>query len=112
MSLPKEIRELLDNVIDTLVKWDLIAYLQNKPSARTSAEEVASAIGRTTEEVIAALYALSKNKIVDYDYDGATIYYRYSPSKQWQGHIETFTKGLSDKNTRWLILNYLIEKNI
>lgn len=111
MSLPKEIRQLLDNVVNTLVKWDLIAYLQKNPSARISAEEIASYIGRTADEVISALSQLSDNKIVEYEYDGETIYYRYNPDKEWQERLDIFINGLADRNTRWLILNYLVEKD-
>ena len=111
MSLSKEIQQLLDNVIDTLVKWDLIVYLQKHPSAHISAGEIASSIGRNAEEVIAALADLSQKNIVQYESDGEAIYYRFNPSRDWQKHIAKFTEGLENRNTRWLILNYLVERN-
>jgi len=111
MSLPKDIQQLLDSVVNTLVKWDLIAYLHKNPSARISAEKIASSIGRSADEVLAALSELSDNKILQYEYDGETLYYRYNPDREWQSKVDKFIDGLSNRNTRWLILNYLVEKD-
>lgn len=111
MAFSKELQELLDNVIDTLAKWDLVAYLQKNPNDRVSAEEIASSIGRGVDEVMQALPKLSESGIIQYEDDGEAIYYRFYPSKRWQKHIDAFTEGLADRNTRWLILNYLVEKH-
>ncbi|HEY3373949.1 MAG TPA: hypothetical protein VGK02_02660 [Candidatus Aquicultor sp.] len=111
MPISKDIQELLDNVIDTLVKWDMIAYLQLNPNDLVSPEDIASSVGRSVSEVKQALSELSACKIVQYQDDGATICYRFSPCKTWQPHIEKFTKMLNDRSMRWLILNYLIEKD-
>ncbi|NCO65523.1 MAG: hypothetical protein COW32_05035 [Candidatus Aquicultor secundus] len=111
MGFSQELQVLLDGVIDSLVKWDLIAYLQKNPNDRRSAENIAGSIGRSVDEVMQALSELSDRGILQYEDDGEAIYYRFHPSKQWQKHINAFTEGLADRNTRWLILNYLIEKH-
>ncbi len=111
MSLSADIQQLLDNVIDTLVKWDMVTYLQKNPSNRVSAEELASSLGRTADEVILAFSELSESGIVQYENDGEAIYYRFNPNKTWQKSIEQFSEAQADRNIRWLILNYLIEKH-
>ncbi len=111
MGFSQELQVLLDDVIDSLVKWDLIAYLQKNPNDRISGEDIASFIGRSVDEVMQALSELADSGIIQYEDDGEAIYYRFHPIKQWQKHMGAFTEGLADRNTRWLILNYLIEKH-
>lgn len=111
MNFPKEVQEILDDVIDSLVKWDLVIYLHSNPTGRTSIEEMASSIGRSVSEVEEALSGLSESKVVQYEDDGEAIYYRFNPGKRWDKHMSKFFEGLADRNTRWLILNYLIEKH-
>ncbi len=111
MPLTRELQELLDNVIDSLAKWDLVNYLQKNPSNLISSEQIAEFIGRTSDEITSALTELSESKLVEYENDGAAIYYRFQPSKKWREHVAQFTQGLTDRTTRWLILNYMIEKH-
>jgi len=111
VKFPKEVQEILDNVIDSLVKWDLVIYLQNNPVGRVSIEEMANSIGRSVGEVKEALTGLSESKVIQYEDDGEAVYYRFNPGKRWDRHMSKFIEGLADRNTRWLILNYLIEKH-
>jgi len=111
VNFPKEVQEILDSVIDSLVKWDLVIYFQSNPTGRITIDEMASSIGRSAGEVEQALSGLSESKVIQYEYDGEAIYYRFNPGKRWGKHIDKFIEGLAERNTRWLILNYLIEKH-
>lgn len=111
MPLSREIQELLDNAIDSLAKWDLINYMQQNPNNLISPTEIAGCLGRTPNEVSNALTELSNSRLVEYKHDGTAIYYRYHPDKRWREHVSQFIQGLTNKSTRWLILNYLVEKH-
>jgi DNA-binding transcriptional ArsR family regulator len=110
MSLNQELQVFLDNVIDSLVKWDLVNYMQQNPSDKATFVELAGLIGKPSEEVHKALQELSEAEVVELENDGSTTYYRFKPSKKWQTNIDEFAQGLMDRNTRWLILNHLVEK--
>jgi hypothetical protein len=111
MFLNQELQVLLDNVIDSLVKWDLISYMQQNSNDRATSDELAVIIGRSPEDVLKALQDLTTSEVIELENDGSAIYYRFNPSRKWQNHIDSFTQGLADRNTRWLILNYIVEKH-
>jgi hypothetical protein len=111
MLINQELQVLLDNVIDNLVKWDLVNYMQQNPNDKATSAELAGFIARPAEEVLKALQELSETEVVELESDGSTVYYHFKPSKKWQTYIDKFARGLTDRNTRWMILNYLVEKH-
>jgi DNA replication protein DnaD len=111
MFLNQELQVLLDNVIDNLVKWDLISHMQQNLNDKVTSDELAAIIGRPSEDVLKALQDLTASEVVELENDASVIYYRFNPSKKWRAHIESFIQGLADRNTRWLILNYIVEKH-
>ena len=61
----KDVTQFIQDVIDSLVMWELVVFLWNNPGITDHAKGIASRLGRRREDIQGALDALVKHGILE-----------------------------------------------
>jgi hypothetical protein len=108
----KEINDFITEVIDSLVMWELLAFLWHNPGLTDKADGVAGRLGRRREDVAPALHALAKNEILEkWGADDDPVY-SFRPSGKQSKALEKFMAFNQDKEGKLWIWTQLLHKGL
>jgi hypothetical protein len=108
----KEVNEFITEVIDSLVMWELLAFLWNNPGLTDKVEGVAGRLGRRPEDVGPCLEALVANHILEKWGADADPVYSYHPSDKQSRSLEKFMHFNADKEGKLWIWTQLLHKGL
>lgn len=85
-----------------------MTFFSFNPDASGTAEDLASRLGRKTEDIEEALTNLAGKKLLKKDGDGPTTTFEFSPSEELLGQVKCFCEALEDRDKRLEILAKLL----
>jgi len=106
--LDEDVIELMKEVVNSFVAWDIIAFFHEHPDTWYSPDEVTKSIGGKLSEVKEILEELAHKIVLAKEERSNKTYYAY-PSGRWQHSINKFVEGLDDPELRVQMLTYLFK---
>lgn len=106
--LDEDVIELMKEVVNSFVAWDVITFFHEHVDTWYSPEEVAKGIGGKLSEVKEVLEELAHKIVLAKQERSNKTYYAY-PSGRWQYSINKFVEGLDDPELRVQMLTYLFK---
>jgi hypothetical protein len=108
----KEVTEFISEVIDSLVMWELLAFLWDNPGITDRADGVAGRLGRRAEDVMPCLESLVKNHIVEKWGSDTDPVYTFRPDPKHTKSLERFMNFNQDKEGKLWIWTQLLHKGL
>lgn len=109
-SLNDDIREFVDDFVDSLVGWAIIVFFYENPGTRDRVEDLARNLGRRNEDVAKAAEELCAKGILNkHVYDNETVY-TFQPRDDVKEKVAQFVRSLDERSVRLKILSHVLEK--
>jgi len=104
--LGEELNNFIEEYVDSFVKWDLVTFFSFNPDAVGTSDDLASRLGRKTDEIRDALENLTEKKLLKFDAKDKV--YSFSPSEDLRDKVKSFCDALEDRDKRLEILAKLL----
>lgn len=104
--LGDELNNFIEEYVDSFVKWDLVTFFSFNPDITGSAEDLASRLGRKTDEIEEALNNLAEKQLLRFDAKDKV--FAFSPSEELRDRVKAFCDALEDRDKRLEILAKLL----
>lgn len=112
MKPDKEVSDFIADVVDSLVMWELLAFLWHNPGITDKADGIAGRLGRRPQDVAAPLESLVKNHIMEKWGDTADPIYTYHPAAKLAKALDRFMEYNNDKEGKLWIWTQLLHKGL
>jgi len=108
----KDVAEFIQNVINSLVMWELVVFLWNNPGITDRARGIASRLGRRPEDILAPLEALVVHGILEKWGEESQPVYAFRQDSKFAPAMEKFTVFSQDKEGKLWIWAQLLHHGL
>ena len=108
----KAVSLFIDETIDSLIMWELLAFLWQNPGVTDKAEGIAWRLGRRREDLVPSLRALRDKGVVEAWGEEEDPIYSFTPGPDKAGVIEQFMRLNEDKEGKLWIWTRLLHKGL
>lgn len=112
MKPDKDVQEFIQEVVSSLVIWELIIFLWNNPGITDRAAGIATRLGRRREDVREPLEFLVKEEVLEKWGDDAEPVYAFKRNSKYEKAMEKFVKFSLDKEGKLWIWTQLLHKGL
>ncbi|MBI4743426.1 MAG: hypothetical protein HY776_01135 [Actinobacteria bacterium] len=109
-ELDEEVRELVDECIDSFLSWDLIVFFQSNPEVKDTISDLSKRLGYREGDLDFEIRRLTEKGLLVYDRRNHT--YNYNPSASKKRQIDKFILSLNSRDQRLSVLGRLLQKGI
>lgn len=109
-ELDEEVRELVDECIDSFLSWDLIVFFQSNPEVKDTISDLSKRLGYREGDLDFEIRRLTEKGLLVYDRRNHT--YNYNPSDSKKRQIDKFILSLNSRDQRLSVLGRLLQKGI
>jgi hypothetical protein len=100
--------KLLQNTVNSFIKWDLVRFFHDNPHAADTAANIARYIGRDARTVVADLDSLADAGVLRANDVPGTRVYALSTDKDVQNQVQKFLLACSDRQFRVKAIYHVI----
>jgi hypothetical protein len=108
----KDVTEFVQNVINSLVMWELVVFLWNNPGITDKAKGIASRLGRRREDIQEPLDTLVGHGILEKWGEESQPVYAFRQDSKFSGAMEKFTAFSQDKEGKLWIWTQLLHHGL
>jgi hypothetical protein len=105
----KDVEQFIVDIIDSLIMWELVAFLWNNPGITDNAEGIAGRLGRRSQDLVQPLESLVSHGVLQKWGEAAEPIYAYHPSTQLAKAIDKFMHFNNSKQGKLLIWSQLLK---
>lgn len=99
---------LLQNQVNSFVKWDLVRFFHDNPHARDTAASIASSTGRDAEAIVGELDQLADCGVLCVEEINDHRIYTLTPDDEMRATIHDFMQACENRAFRVEAINFVI----
>ena len=113
IDIPGDIRNFIDEVVDSFVMWDLLIFCSKKAGEVETPARIAQLLGRSAADVLKPVQKLEKLALVTMEkrLDGEPVCHLNKSSKYFPV-LQQFWAYNENQENRLRILSYLLQKKV
>jgi len=111
-DLPDDIRQFVDEIIDSFVVWDLAICFAKKPDGTGTVNEIAEMTGRSVKDVAGCLQKLSSFGLVKAHKTETEPVFEFDRTSPRSRAFQSFLNYNQFQENRLRILSHLLQKGV